>query len=82
MPVDHARASNRRSYANARVPTTRTRSNPGAAQGLDAFHAACTAVWMHAEAGRRHGPGLISEDLAGLIPAVLRDLYDRRSPAP
>ncbi|MBE7219109.1 MAG: NAD(P)H-hydrate dehydratase, partial [Caulobacteraceae bacterium] len=51
------------------------------AQGMASFDAACTAVWMHAEAGRRHGPGLISEDLAGLIPAVLRDLHDRRPAA-
>src|SRR5262249_52989592 len=33
------------------------------AQGLDAFDAACAAVWMHGDAGRGAGPGMTSEDL-------------------
>jgi len=44
------------------------------AQGMAVFDAACAASWIHAEAARRFGPGLIAEDLAEQVPAVLRDL--------
>jgi len=44
------------------------------AQAMPAFEAACAAVWMHAEAGKAIGRGLIAEDLPGAIPAVLRRL--------
>jgi ADP-dependent NAD(P)H-hydrate dehydratase / NAD(P)H-hydrate epimerase len=45
------------------------------AQGMPTFEAACSAVWMHAEAARRFGPGLIAEDLPLALLPVLRDLH-------
>lgn len=51
------------------------------ARGLPGFEAACAAVWMHGETGARAGPGLIAEDLAGHLPAVLTDLYRQRARA-
>lgn len=44
------------------------------AQGMEAFHAACAVAWIHAEAARLFGPGLISEDLSEIVPQVLRQL--------
>jgi ADP-dependent NAD(P)H-hydrate dehydratase / NAD(P)H-hydrate epimerase len=41
---------------------------------MPAFEAACAAVWMHAEAARGFGPGLIAEDLPLALRPVLRDL--------
>jgi hydroxyethylthiazole kinase-like uncharacterized protein yjeF len=46
------------------------------AQGMRAFQAACAAVWIHAEAGRRFGPGLIAEDLPLALVPVLRELVE------
>jgi hydroxyethylthiazole kinase-like uncharacterized protein yjeF len=46
-----------------------------AAQRMDSFDAARAAVWMHAEAARAFGPGLIAEDLPERLPAVLAALY-------
>jgi hydroxyethylthiazole kinase-like uncharacterized protein yjeF len=46
------------------------------AQGVPAFEAASIGVWMHGEAAREAGPGLIAEDLPEVLPAVFRRLYD------
>ncbi|UVK45241.1 NAD(P)H-hydrate dehydratase [Mesorhizobium sp. AR07] len=46
------------------------------AQGMPAFEAACAAVWIHAEAGSRFGPGLIAEDLPLVLVPVLRELVE------
>lgn len=48
------------------------------AQGMESFEAACAGAWVHAECGARHGPGLIAEDLPGLAPVVLAELYAKR----
>jgi hydroxyethylthiazole kinase-like uncharacterized protein yjeF len=47
------------------------------AQRMDSFDAARAAVWIHAEAARGFGPGLIAEDLPDRIPAVLAALYSQ-----
>ena len=44
------------------------------AQGMPAFEAACAAAWLHGEAATEFGPGLISEDLPDMLPAVFRRL--------
>ncbi|UDL90510.1 NAD(P)H-hydrate dehydratase [Mesorhizobium sp. PAMC28654] len=49
------------------------------AQGMPPFEAACAAVWIHAEAGSRFGPGLIAEDLPLALVPVLRELVEGRS---
>jgi NAD(P)H-hydrate epimerase len=44
------------------------------AQGMPAFEAAAAAVWLHGEAARHFGAGLIAADLIETLPAVLSDL--------
>jgi NAD(P)H-hydrate epimerase len=44
------------------------------AQGMPAFEAACAGIWLHAEAASRFGAGLIAEDIAELLPEILRRL--------
>jgi hydroxyethylthiazole kinase-like uncharacterized protein yjeF len=46
------------------------------AQTMDAFEGVSTAVWMHGRAAQSFGPGLISEDLPDMLPAVLRELAE------
>lgn len=41
------------------------------AQSMPAFEAACAAVWLHGECAKLFGLGLISEDLAEVLPKVL-----------
>ncbi len=44
------------------------------AQRMPVFEACCAAVWLHAEAATRFGPGLIAEDLPLALLPVLRQL--------
>lgn len=44
------------------------------AQNMPVYEAACAAVWIHGEAGRRFGPGLVAPDLIEQIPGILREL--------
>jgi len=44
------------------------------AQGLDQFEASCAAAWLHGEAARRAGPGLLAEDLPPELPHALATL--------
>ena len=45
------------------------------AQGMPVFEAACAAVWLHGEAAKEFGPGLISEDLPDMLPRVYGRLF-------
>jgi ADP-dependent NAD(P)H-hydrate dehydratase / NAD(P)H-hydrate epimerase len=45
------------------------------AQGTPAFEAACAAVWLHGEAARGFGLGLIAEDLPEQLPSVYRAVF-------
>jgi hydroxyethylthiazole kinase-like uncharacterized protein yjeF len=49
------------------------------AQGMSGFGGASAAVWLHGAAARKFGPGLTAEDLPEMLPAVLRDLEERRN---
>jgi NAD(P)H-hydrate repair Nnr-like enzyme with NAD(P)H-hydrate dehydratase domain len=48
------------------------------AQGMPGLRGGLRAVWMHAEAARQVGPGLIAEDLPLALRPVLRKFF----PAP
>jgi NAD(P)H-hydrate epimerase len=44
------------------------------AQGMDPFHAACAAVWIHGRAAALFGEGLVASDIMPKIPEVLREI--------
>lgn len=46
------------------------------AQGMPGFEAAAAGAWLHGEAARVFGPGLIAEDLPECLPSVVRELYE------
>ena len=45
------------------------------AQGMPAFEATAAGVWLHGEAAKQAGPGLIAEDLPEALRPVYRRLY-------
>ncbi|MEY5038162.1 MAG: hypothetical protein RL472_1268, partial [Pseudomonadota bacterium] len=44
------------------------------ARGFSPIEAACTGAWLHVEAARSFGPGLIAEDLPEEVPRVFRSM--------
>lgn len=49
------------------------------AQGMEPFLAGCAAAWLHGEAAREFGPGLIAEDICETLPGVLARLASDRT---
>jgi NAD(P)H-hydrate repair Nnr-like enzyme with NAD(P)H-hydrate dehydratase domain len=41
------------------------------ARGLEAFDAACAAVWLHGRAAELAGPNMIADDLIAALPAAM-----------
>jgi len=77
-------APNGRAIVNANAPPELATGGTGdvlagmiaglLAQGMAPFAAAAAAVWLHGEAGRAIGPGLVAEDLLDVLPGVLHGL--------
>jgi len=75
-----------RAAINANAPATLATAGSGdvlagfigglLAQRMPPFEAACAAVWIHGQCANAFGHGLIAEDLATMVPAVLSDLLD------
>ena len=73
-----------RALINASAPATLATAGAGdtlagiaaamLGQGMDPLLAGGAAAWLHGAAAAKFGPGLIAEDLADMLPAVLRDL--------
>ena len=49
------------------------------AQGMPVFEASCAAVWLHGEAAKEFGLGLIAEDLPDMLPRVYGRLFGGQS---
>ncbi len=49
-----------------------------AARGTPLDAAAAAAAWLHARAGRLHGPALVADDLPALLPAAAREATERQ----
>ncbi|MBX3533136.1 MAG: NAD(P)H-hydrate epimerase [Xanthobacteraceae bacterium] len=50
------------------------------AQGMPAFEAGCAAAWLHGEAAKQAGFGMIAEDLTPALKKVLERLYEAFGP--
>jgi ADP-dependent NAD(P)H-hydrate dehydratase / NAD(P)H-hydrate epimerase len=76
-----------RALINANAPATLATAGAGdtlagiaaamLGQGMDPLLAGAAAAWLHGAAAAKFGFGLIAEDLAEMLPAVLRDLAAR-----
>lgn len=48
------------------------------AQAMPPFEACCAAVWIHGDAARRFGPGMVAGDIPNLVPSILGDILKLR----